>query len=123
MTGALGERSKRMFQSLDDADCYNSLSLDYWLFLKMYGVQIPVKIISIAHTVSINGSSGFNTISHFLRFSSIPGLDCYLNFFFLKSYGLLAIDFSELHLKSVELTLTKGQIFFPSLLGKFPLIK
>lgn len=62
MTELLGELSKRMFPTFDITQCYNSLSLDYCLFLKMYGLQIPVKIISIEQQASENGSSGFNSV-------------------------------------------------------------
>lgn len=79
---------------------------------------------------NLNSTYGFSKwlqwlqecISDFLWFSSIPGPDCYYNFLFLKRYGILTTDFSELHLKFVELTLIKEQIYFPSFLGKFPLV-
>lgn len=62
MTELLGELSKGIVPTFDITQCYNSLSLGYCLFLKTYGLQIAVKIISIAQQASENGSSGFNTV-------------------------------------------------------------
>lgn len=62
MTELLGERRKRMSPTFDITLYHNSLSLDYCLFLKMDGLQIPVKIISIAQYTSENGSSDLNSV-------------------------------------------------------------
>lgn len=57
----------------------------------MYGLQIPVKIISIAQQASENGSSGFNSVPDFLWFFSVLILYYTFNFSFIKSSGLLTI--------------------------------
>lgn len=97
-TELLGQLNKGVFLFFDITQCFNSLSLDYCLLLKMHGVQTPSKIFSL---VSFRKWLQWlqQCVPDFLLFYSVLILYYTFSFFLLKSSGLLKTDYSKLHLK------------------------